>query len=91
MFLSFIYIPVIFLDTPKEPVISKVAERKMSPTEDEEEESEKVTEKKEYIKVEVNAYPFLVLFYFLILKPFCFFAGNKNSRKIKVEERKIHK
>lgn len=46
MFLSFIYIPVIFLDTPKEPVISKVAERKMSPTEDEEEESEKVTEQK---------------------------------------------
>lgn len=36
----------IFLDTPKEPVISKVAERKMSPTEEEDEDSEKVTEKK---------------------------------------------
>lgn len=34
------------LDTPKEPVISKVAERKMSPTEEEDEDSEKVTEKK---------------------------------------------
>lgn len=48
MFLSYIYISVKknCLDTPKEPVISKVAERKMSPTEEEDEDSEKVTEKK---------------------------------------------
>lgn len=92
MFLSNIYISVkkIFLDTPKEPVISKVAERKMSPTEEEDEDSEKVTEKK---RVDESSNKRLSISYFFILSYLktVFFAGNKNSCKIKVEERKIHK
>lgn len=49
------------LDTPKEPVISKVAERKMSPTEEEDEDSEKVTEKK---RVDESCNKHLTISYF---------------------------
>lgn len=50
------------LDTPKEPVISKVAERKMSPTEEEDEDSEKVTEKKR-VDESCNKHLFISYFY----------------------------